>query len=216
MNSNKIQYDITAHLYSSFTGLLYILGGGLTENAFRKKLFKEFIAAKGNEKVLDICCANGKGTLALAPFFETGLITGVDLNPAMVGFAKKNARKTSNVIFQVGDCTKLKFPNNSFDFVNSFLALHEIPNPLIKEVLKEVRRVLKDTGYFLFFDFKVPKKSTLDLNFVYYVLRLIEDESAARFMMIDQIKYIQNYGFKLIHAKEYHNGFTRACLFKID
>jgi len=216
LRKNKIQYDIKAHLYSFFTGFLYILGGGLSENVFRKILFTEFITAKGNENVLDICCANGKGTISLASFFKDGNVIGIDLNPAMIGFAKRNARKIQNVNFQVGDCTKINFPDNSFDFVNSFLSLHEIPTPLVKEVLKEVRRVLKDTGFFLVFDFKVPKKSTLDLNFVYYALRLIEDESAAKFMMIDQIKYIEKFGFKLIYSKEYHNGFTRACLFKID
>jgi ubiquinone/menaquinone biosynthesis C-methylase UbiE len=144
------------------------------------------------------------------------MITGIDLNPTMISFAIRNTKETKNVKFLVGDCSKLDFPNSSFDYVNSFLALHEIPTPLVKEVLKEIRRVLKKTGYLLVFDFKVPEKSTLNLNFVYYALRLIEDESAARFMMINQIKYIETCGFKLIYSKEYHNGFTHACLFRRD
>jgi len=216
VKSGKTNYDITAHLYSCFTGFLYILGGGLTEKAFRRNFFTEFISAKGNEEVLDICCANGKGTQFLASYFKQGRVTGIDLNPAMISFAIKNTEKISNVNFRVGDCTKMDFPDNSFDFVNSFLALHEIPTQLVKIVLNEIKRVLKDTGHLLVFDFKVPEKSTLNLNFVYYALRLIEDESAVRFMMIDQIKYIENQGFKLLHSKEYHNGFTRAYLFKID
>lgn len=216
MKSRNINYDIVAHLYSFVTGFLYILGGGLTEKAFRRIFFTEFIQAKGNEEVLDICCANGKGTQFLASYFKQGRVTGIDLNPAMISFAIKNTKKIANVNFRVGDCTKMDFPDQSFDFVNSFLALHEIPTQLVKVVLKEIKRVLKDTGRLLVFDFKLPEKSTLDLNFVYYALRLIEDESAARFMMIDQIKYIENHGFKLIHNKEYHNGFTRAYLFKVD
>ncbi|MBK5112409.1 MAG: class I SAM-dependent methyltransferase [Candidatus Heimdallarchaeota archaeon] len=216
MNNHKSNYDIVAHLYSFITGFLYILGGGLTEKAFKKRLFTEFILAKGKKQVLDICCANGKGTKHLASYFKQGKVTGIDLNPAMISFAIKNTKEIPNVNFLVGDCTKMDFPDNSFDFVNSFLALHEIPTQQVKEVLKEIRRVLKDTGSLLVFDFKVPEKSTLDLNFVYYALRLIEDESAARFMMIDQIKYIETFGFKLIYSKEYHNGFTQACLFKTD
>ena len=216
MKSRNIKYDIVAHLYSFVTGFLYILGGGLTEKAFRRIFFTEFIKTKGNEEVLDICCANGKGTQYLASYFKQGRVTGIDLNPAMISFAIKNTKKTANVNFRVGDCTKMDFSDKSFDFVNSFLALHEIPTQLVKIVLKEIKRVLKDTGRLLVFDFKLPEKSTLDLNFVYYALRLIEDESAARFMMIDQIKYIENHGFKLIHNKEYHNGFTRAYLFKVD
>jgi len=216
VKSRNINYDIVAHLYSFVTGFLYILGGGLTEKAFRRIFFTEFIKTKGNEEVLDICCANGKGTQYLASYFKQGRVTGIDLNPVMISFAIKNTKKTANVNFRVGDCTKMDFSDKSFDFVNSFLALHEIPTQLVKIVLKEIKRVLKDTGRLLVFDFKLPEKSTLDLNFVYYALRLIEDESAARFMMIDQIKYIENHGFKLIHNKEYHNGFTRAYLFKVD
>ncbi|MHA1586860.1 MAG: class I SAM-dependent methyltransferase, partial [Candidatus Heimdallarchaeota archaeon] len=95
MKSRNINYDIIAHLYSFITGFLYILGGGFTEKAFRRIFFTEFIKAKGNEEVLDICCANGKGTQFLASYFKQGRVTGIDLNPAMISFAIKNTKKTA-------------------------------------------------------------------------------------------------------------------------
>ena len=60
VKSDKTNYDIVAHLYSFFTGFLYILGGGITEKAFRRILFTEFISVKGNEGGIPKTCPDDK------------------------------------------------------------------------------------------------------------------------------------------------------------
>ena len=76
-------YAVKAHLYTLFTGMLYRLGG-IHENKFRKGVYRHYLPKKGNENVLDICCANGKGTLVLAKEFPKGNVIGLDLNQDMI------------------------------------------------------------------------------------------------------------------------------------
>ncbi|MHA1212970.1 MAG: class I SAM-dependent methyltransferase [Candidatus Heimdallarchaeota archaeon] len=210
----KSQYDLTAHLYSFFTGFLYLFGG-MSEERFRRKIIQENLPIQGNEKVLDICCANGKGTNILASYLKDGFVYGLDLNPSMIQFAERRTQKTSNIEFKVGDCSNLPFASNSIDIVTSFLALHELPTELLPKVFSEIRRVLTDDGLFLVFDLAVPSKSSGNINFVYYAFRLFEDETAARFMMIDQGAYYQKYGFKILKHQKYINGFINVYLLKI-
>ncbi|MCF2143677.1 MAG: class I SAM-dependent methyltransferase [Candidatus Heimdallarchaeota archaeon] len=204
-------FSLKAHLYSFFTGFLYLFGGA-RESRFRKKVLQQFLPSTGEEKVLDICCANGKQTQTLASLFPRGTVVGVDIDPKMIFYAKKHFQNFSNLKFVCGDVSRLPFSDNSFDIVTSFLALHEIPTTLLFRVLHEVKRVLKTTGYFLVFDFQLPPKSFSSLNLRYYALRLFEDESAAFFMMLDHKQLFKKFGFKLHAAQTYFKGLLFCLL----
>ncbi len=209
-------YSLQAHMYSFFTGFLYLLGGSF-QNRFRRDRFTEFLPIKADERILDICCANGKGTNVLALFAKDCKVTGIDIDPKMISFAIKNSRKVLNVNFRIADCTNMPFPANTFNIVNAFLALHEIPNELVPIVLNEIKRTLKKDGLLLIFELKLPKKSPLDmLNLRYYLFRLFEDENASRFMMVDQVKLVERSGFNLVKSKEFHFGLTSVRLYKVN
>lgn len=208
-----MNYSLSAHMYSHFTGLLYFISG-TTERLFKRKVLLENLPMRGNEQVLDICCANGNGTKIINSFFKEGTIYGIDLNPKMIFQAKRNSKKIHNIEFRVGDCSNIPFQENTFDIVTSFLALHELPTRFLPKVILEIKRVLKSDGYMLVFDFAVPPKSFANINFVYYAFRIIEDESAARFMMSDQGKFFERNGLKIIKHKKYMNGFINVYLLK--
>ena len=106
IRSERTKYDITAHLYSFITGLLFILGGS-TENRLRKLAYKEALILNKNDKILDICCANGKGTRIIASMIPEGKVIGIDLNPSMVAFAHSKSQNLSNVKFKIGDCAEI-------------------------------------------------------------------------------------------------------------
>jgi len=200
-------------MYSYFTGLLYFISG-TSEKLFKRKVLIENLPMKGNEHVLDICCANGRGTKIISSFFREGNINGIDLNPKMISRAMKYTVKNDNLKFKVGDCSNMPFQNNSFDIVTSFLALHELSTNLLPKVISEIKRVLKSNGYLLVFDFAVPAKSFANINFVYYAFRLLEDESAARFMMVDQGEFFKKNGLHVVKHQKYMNGFINVYLLK--
>lgn len=212
-SNNKIKYDLIAHLYSLFTGFLFLFSG-YTEGRLRKKAYEETLVLNGNEKILDLCCANGKGSRIIASLTPNGKVIGIDLNPAMVSFAHSKSLKNSNITFRIGNCAKIPFEDNSFDLITAALALHEIPTKSLKKVFSEIRRVLKPEAYLYVFDFSLPKKRGIIFRVVYSALRLIEDESAARFMMVNQIKLFKREHFEKIHQKSYYSGIILSSLYK--
>ncbi len=97
---------------------------------------------KGKTKirVLDIGCGTGKLGIYLSK--ETGCdVTGIDPGRENIEKARMNSSSVE-VEFEVQSAEEMTFANNTFDFVVSLKALHEMANP--KEALRESRRVLKE------------------------------------------------------------------------
>jgi len=93
-------------------------------------------------KILDIGCGTGKLAVYLSE--ETGCdVTGIDPMRESIQKARLSASLVE-VAFMVQSAEEMTFANNTFDFVVSLKALHEIPNP--KKALKESNRVLKEGG----------------------------------------------------------------------
>jgi len=208
------KYDIIAHLYSFVTGGLFILGG-TSEATIRQRAYLETLPLKGDETILDLYCANGKGTKIISDMIPEGTIYGIDLNPAMIAFATQTRSTYDNAKFKIGDCSKIPFKDKQFDIVTATLALHELPTVLLKTVLPEIKRVLKNNGYLFVFDFSYPKNPTIYLRLMYYFMRIFEDESAARFMMVDQTAFFESYDFKQILRNNYLSDFMPATLYQM-
>ncbi|MHA1125496.1 MAG: class I SAM-dependent methyltransferase [Candidatus Heimdallarchaeota archaeon] len=212
-NNTSMSYDPTAHLYSLFTGMLFMLTG-VMEKQFRKRIYLEFLPLYDDQKILDICCANGYGTGILASTFPTCSVDALDLNSKMISFARRNNAQNKNIHFQVGDCTQLPYPDNTFDMITSFLALHELPTNLLSSAMREISRVLKLGGFLFVFELNIPNPIPLNLRWMYFVFRLFEDEAAARFMITEQETIIEPFGFKKLKKENYFLGFGNAFLFQ--
>ena len=115
-----------------------------------KIVFQKYIDK--NDKILDLGCGAGRTTINL---FKDGYknITGLDIADKLIEYAKDYSNKHNlDIEFLVGDATKLDFNNNTFDVVIfSFNGMQCIPGlQNRKNVLKEVYRVLKPGGYYIF------------------------------------------------------------------
>jgi trans-aconitate 2-methyltransferase len=102
------------------------------------------LTLKGNERVLDIGCGNGKTTAAIAERVPQGSVLGVDASADMVAFAKEQwTAGHPNLQFAVADARHLPF-KREFDLVISFNALHWISDQELP--LQGIHQALKSEG----------------------------------------------------------------------
>ena len=108
-------------------------------------LFFRILRLSPEDKILDLCCGQGRHCLELARRgFQS--VEGLDRSHYLIQKAKTQAKKEGlNVRFREGDARKLPYLPDSFDVVmvlgNSFGYFETIQDDL--RVLKEVSRVLK-------------------------------------------------------------------------
>jgi ubiquinone/menaquinone biosynthesis C-methylase UbiE len=71
------------------------------------------------ERILDVGCGTGAGTLFLAREFPQARVRGVDLSEEMIraAVAKVGLDPEGRIAFKVGDAAALPYPDDSFDLV---------------------------------------------------------------------------------------------------
>ncbi|HJQ39400.1 MAG TPA: methyltransferase domain-containing protein [Thermoanaerobaculia bacterium] len=119
-----------------------------------------FVAGKpaSGENVVDVGCGAGIDSMIAAKFVApSGRVVGVDMTPAMVEKAQRNAAESgiSNVDFRQGMAESLPVPNGWADVVISNGVLNLFPDKLAG--LQEMARVLKPGGRMQIGDILVQK-----------------------------------------------------------
>jgi SAM-dependent methyltransferase len=104
----------------------------------------ELIPAAPPERWLDSAC--GPGLVARGLAARVGEVHGVDMTPAMVALARREAEREGarNASFSLGDATALAFANASFDGAVTRFSLHHIPRP--GRAVAELARVVRPGG----------------------------------------------------------------------
>lgn len=106
------------------------------------------LALRGDERVLDIGCGDGKVTAEIAAAVPRGSVVGVDNSADMVRFAREafpNSR-FANLNFHLKDASSLDF-SDEFDVVFSNAALHWVVDH--RPVLRGIARAMKHGGKML-------------------------------------------------------------------
>jgi ubiquinone/menaquinone biosynthesis C-methylase UbiE len=100
----------------------------------------------GNGRTIDLGCGPGQTTRFL---YNCGLtnIIGVDIALEMVKVAKK---LFPAITFETGDMLNLKYPEQSFNSAIAFYSIVNFDHDKVKTALKEIHRILKQQGQFLF------------------------------------------------------------------
>ena len=105
--------------------------------------------------VLDVGCGRGGTIHTIHTFFQPAHMSGCDLSPKAIEFCQKTHRMP-NVSFQVGSADNLPFPDASFDVVTNVESSHCYPD--IEAFYREVFRVLRPDGHFLYTDVFLSEK----------------------------------------------------------
>jgi cyclopropane fatty-acyl-phospholipid synthase-like methyltransferase len=94
--------------------------------------------------VLDIGC--GGGIPVCRELAQTASVTGVDISPVQIAFARQNVPGGH---FLCSDIMAMVFPDASFDAVVSFYTIFQLPKEEHRELFGRIYRWLKPKGYLL-------------------------------------------------------------------
>jgi SAM-dependent methyltransferase len=101
-------------------------------------------ARSAGKRVLDYCC--GSGEIAIFAAQCGGDTTGIDISPEGIANARLNAARKGvegNCKFEVMDAEAMRFPDNTFDTVVEYGALHHLD---LGRSLRELARIMKPDG----------------------------------------------------------------------
>lgn len=101
-----------------------------------------------NKSILDIGCGRGGGVGAINKYLNPKSIYACDQNFYNIEYCKQNQDKKIN--FKQLSAENLEYPDNYFDIVTNVESSHCYKNP--DDFFKEVHRVLKPGGIFLYTD----------------------------------------------------------------
>lgn len=133
-------------------GAVYMLGrnGGLRNDVRGhttvQHLF-ELYPDLDPERILDMGCAVGASTVAVASYFPDAQVYGVDVGGAMLRYAHARAEHLGERVHFVQDNAEhTRFEDGSFDLVYSCVLLHETSNAAARAIFAECHRLLRPGG----------------------------------------------------------------------
>lgn len=152
MNTRKVDTEFirksftTEKTVSDYTRAVKKIGLWESEKMMIEKYFNP------KKRILDIGCGAGRTTIGL---YKLGyhLVEGLDLSEAMIVQARRISKDLNyNITFRVGDAACLDYDDETFETaLFSFNGIMQIPERKNRiKVLKEIKRILKPKGYFLF------------------------------------------------------------------
>jgi ubiquinone/menaquinone biosynthesis C-methylase UbiE len=131
------------------------------------------------QDILDIGCSVGMSTFVLHNAYPDAKITGLDLSPHFLAIANYNTNtkhpklaENAQVQWIHAAAENTGLPDGSFDFVSCFLLFHELPQDASRQILREIRRILRPNGYFTLMD--MNPRSDIYRKMPPYILTLLK------------------------------------------
>ena len=115
--------------------------------------------------VLEVSSGRGGGSYYIKRYLEPKTMVGVDFSEKAVAFCNKSY-SIEGLSFVTGNAEFLPFEDNSFDVVVNVESSHCYGS--MDAFLMQVRRVLREGGYFLYADFRGKRKTDILHKQLYY------------------------------------------------
>jgi len=159
MPAEKPLFDIFTAVPGRYDLINRVITLGL-DRRWRRRAARECLASQPR-RVLDLCCGTGDLAIDLARPTRGSLeITGIDFSPPMLEIAATKAAKSGGdeISFIHGDIASLPFPDGHFDCAGISFAFRNLTyrNPLTRQYLAEIRRVLAGNGRFVIVETSQP------------------------------------------------------------
>jgi ubiquinone/menaquinone biosynthesis C-methylase UbiE len=204
MNSEKYIPAFSYHALTPFYD-------SVVRMTMREKLFKQSLVEqariKANDRILDLACGTGTLTILIKISVPRAEITGMDGDPKILKLAREKARAGNfEIHFDEGVSFDLPYPDESFDCVVSSLFFHHLTRENKLKTLREVLRILKQSGEFHVADFGLPKNFLM--KFPSYFIKLLDSyETTADNFNGLLPELVADAGFVQIQETNYYNTF---------
>ncbi len=149
-------------------------------------------------KVLDLGCGNGNTAVWLAQ--QTGCeVVGIDISQVRIDNARDKSKNcpTLNLSFHKASATNLPFADGEFTHVWSQATIYHVHDRT--STLKEIHRVLKEGGTFLFDDLITPVAEVSEMADRYVYQRLLFEPT---FSQASYTEALSQLGLMVLEAKD--------------
>ena len=169
-----------------------------------KNVIKKHIKLNKNSKILDFGCGTGDFCM----LFDKSQYIGVDTEKRFIEF-NKSKFKGYNFI-RIDEDKPLPFEDSYFDRILVFGVLHHIDDNDIMRILKELNRVLKNSGKIILYD-QLP--SSEQKNFFAKVL--VKFDRGKFLRKSKQLKMLLERYFKIRENYKIRSGPYTLCVFSL-
>lgn len=154
----------------------------------------------GPKKILDVACGPGVQTRAMAKAGHS--VIGIDLSPDMLSYTQKDDRLDIEYLEQ--DATSTQFSDSAFDVSTISFGLHDMPERIAIDVLKEMKRVTKENGQIIIVEYNSSGSflSWCFLRFSWFV----ETKYYWHFVQTGLDSYLKAAGLEMVIKKTYLFG----------
>ena len=136
----------------------------MRERTFRARLVAQ-VAAGAPATVLELGCATGSLTVALARALPTASLVGLDLDTDVLARARAKD-PDGRIDWREGSAVAVPLPDRSFDRVVASLVLHHLTTAQKRAALTEAYRVLRPGGRLHVADWGAPRDPAMRLAFL--------------------------------------------------
>ena len=154
------------------------------------------------QDVLELGCGIGSVAADLAATYQMN-VCGTDYDAEQIKIARSMQPQNAHLHYSVEDAANLSFQDASFDLVVSQNVFHHIPE--WKTAAKEIARVLRAGGYFIWLDLAFPKLIRMLFQ------PLVKNQSL--YCIADVRRVFQTHGFEqLFYERLIHGLFVHYHL----
>lgn len=143
----------------------------------RHKAWRKFTMKKMNmspgDSAIDLCCGTCDWTISMAEA-SGGAITGLDFSENMLAVGKNKVRAhglDDAITLVQGNAMELPFEDNSFEYATIGFGLRNVPD--LKQVLREMKRVVKPGGMVVCLELSKPTWQPFKGLYYFYFRNLL-------------------------------------------
>ena len=177
------------------------LGSGVIDHLHRYALTLNFIK---NKIVLDVASGEGYGSNLMSKYALK--VIGVDISEEAVLHASQKY-KSNNLSFETGSAAKIPLDDHSVDVVVSFETLEH--HDKHKEMMTEVKRVLKKDGVFIVSTPERENYQKVDPNNIFHVKELNLKEFQD--LISEFFRFSKVFHQKFINASVVYSEYGNLC-----
>ena len=151
----------------------------------------------GSERLRVLDIATGTGAFAYTLARAGHAVTGVDLDATMLAHAVRKQNVGLALDFRRCDATDLPFDHHSFDAATLSFPMHDVPQSICLEILKEARRVLREGGRLVVMDYQ-ELALRIEARVLHLVASLYESPNYDAFVRRSTVDTLRTAGFSAV------------------